>query len=749
MSKYTWLFGENLGTTMNNNSWYYFEHIVSRCGADITPYFIAAKTKDNLQKVSRLEASIKRRIIWRNSPKHHSLYWQADMFYVTLSYRDIVPDRYKKHYNLQPLIYLQHGVTAMKKLEYKGDSYANSIFRFLTCSLVERKLLTEWNNFSDYQIQYTPAFPRYKELVKRWIDGERNTKKHQILWFLTWREYLGGAVSQSQLLEKITEIIDDVDIQEYLRQQKSTIKIVLHHLFDADMVRLAIDMSVNDLFTVCYAGDVDVMAEIVNSDLLITDYSSLGFDFTFLNKPVILYQFDFLIYKTKREFYCDFEADFDEYRVTTKEDLLKVLFQKRKKLNTFFESRQPAAIKYEEVAAGKYIDELNLYFENAQRNKYSLVGYNFYGRGGTVSATKSLAEGLAEDGNIVELVSLKRIKSNNVFPNGVITRSFLNPWRSPTESAKYRLFKGRKMMSYLAMDINRDLLIPYVGYALRRYLKITKARTVISTRESLHLFLQDANNPAIKNKLFFFHTTPTLVDKIYPKVMDAIRKRRIKKAVFVSDTSRVGYKKLINYDNYDKYAVTGNSLLGGEVISANEIESVGLKDVYEGIVLTRISKDRHQDLDNIIEFARHLKANSISNIRINVFGMGDALFDFCDKITSYGLTDIVQYRGLTEEPYIEIRDHDFLVDFSENHSFGMVYLEGIMNGVQCFAKSNTGSQEVLKDVPDAIYSDWSSLSALIANIPNVPREQLVKNYNLINRRYSRERVVKKVKELID
>ena len=39
-------------------------------------------------------------------------------------------------------------------------------------------------------------------------------------------------------------------------------------------------------------GDIDVQKLIKESKLMITDYSSVAFDFSFLNKPVIYYQFD-------------------------------------------------------------------------------------------------------------------------------------------------------------------------------------------------------------------------------------------------------------------------------------------------------------------------------------------------------------------------------------------------------------------------------------------------------------------------
>ena len=46
--------------------------------------------------------------------------------------------------------------------------------------------------------------------------------------------------------------------------------------------------ALKDNIEIVDASKIDVMDEMVKSKLLITDYSSLGFDFTFLNKPVVL-----------------------------------------------------------------------------------------------------------------------------------------------------------------------------------------------------------------------------------------------------------------------------------------------------------------------------------------------------------------------------------------------------------------------------------------------------------------------------
>lgn len=747
--RYTWLFGENLGQTSNNNSWYFFEHIVERAQKDgIDAFFIISKSKKNIDLFKKSKESIKNKIIWRNSIKHQKLYWRADMFFVTLSYKDILPDIYQgKHKNLQPLVYLQHGTTGIKKIEYDGEMYWNSLLSFVSYAPKERKILREYNNFADYQLPLATAHPRHKELVRM---NDRVKHKRQILWFLTWRDYIKqGMVSQSDFAHKIKEVLTDNRLQAYLKDKNQTLRVVLHQQFD---VRSYDDIleSLPKNIDLVHANEIDVMYEIASSRMLITDYSSVGFDFAFLGKTVLTYQFDYIIYGTHRDFYCDLSKDFTNNNYRNKVDLIDaIVSESYDRHNKFFsEMVDTRNVNFSDIRKGLHIDSLYDHFKGLQRNKVSIIGYNFYGRGGTVTATKSLAEGLAERGYIVELISLKRINIESIFPKGVIVRSFMNPWRSVTETLKHRLFKSGKHMGYLSADVNHNLLIPYVGFALRRFLGNTKSRIVISTRESMHLFLSDTKNKNIKDKLYFFHTTPDIVEALYPGVIPNIQDRGIEKALFVTDNTRKDYKAKLGFDNYINYAITGNALSSTDIINEEAIVSPGVKEIYRGIVLTRVSKDRAKDINNIIDFGLYMKANGIDNIKIDVFGSGDYVYELCDKIMDSGLEDTIFYKGMTTTPYEEIRNRDFLVDFSEAHSFGMIYIEAILNGVPCFARSNSGAIEVLSGVQGSVYNSHQELGDLLKDISKLSRETLINNHKTINKKFGRNRVVDNIEKIL-
>ena len=134
MSNYLWLFGENLGNTANNNSFYLWKETVLKDDG-IDKFLVLCRNKNNLSVYKGLSGKEKKFVVWKNSAKHFKLFFSADMYFVTLSYKDITPSKVLflklPLYIHKPLIYLQHGTLGIKKIGYTGDDYNNCMFRFI------------------------------------------------------------------------------------------------------------------------------------------------------------------------------------------------------------------------------------------------------------------------------------------------------------------------------------------------------------------------------------------------------------------------------------------------------------------------------------------------------------------------------------------------------------------------------------------------------------------------------------------
>ena len=751
--KYIWLFGENNSTTCNNNSFYFWNHVVTR-NDSIEKYFILEKTKKNQAKVKQMPKEKRQYVVWKNTVKHYLLYKKADMFWVSLSYQDISPTKIlwksMKPKVIKPLIYLQHGTLGMKRIGYTGKSYNNNMFRFM---IYNQKILQQYqeeNHFKPYQLYNARYHPRYQELLRKNEECQKKKTQKQILWFLTWREYFGDNKETQKMINNIKYIVNNTRFYDFLEKNQYQFKICVHQFFDENILKIITENKRKSNIQIVYAKDIDIMEELAKSDVLITDYSSIGFDFTFLGKPVILYQPDLDNYMTNRGFYCSVK-EMKQYSIKTSKELIDTLLLQEYKINPFFKERLPENIDYQYVREGKHIDKIYEDLKRVQCNKVTFLGYNFYGIGGTVTATKALAEALLEKGYLVELLSLKKTKkSKPELPNGLnIKALYIAGSRRKKELFK-RLFRTDIWYGYLKYDKNKENLIPYTGYALRRKLKSIKSKTVVSTRESLHLFLKDATSEFIKNKLYFFHSDAKVLQENFSTVIERLQKVTLENALFVTRTNQKDYKEIYHYDNYQKSAVIGNTIESRIGIPREQIKPMEeKKKKYSGIILTRISVDRKEDIQNIVEFGKYLKEQNRKNIMIHVYGKGDYLEEFQSLLEENEITYFIRYEGALNNPQCAILESDFVLDLSNQQSFGMIYLEAIFNGKMVFCKRNVGSLETLKEIPECYYETYEELVKKIDGVKQITKEQLQKHYDIIYQKYSRESVADKFLQMIE
>lgn len=752
-SNYIWLFGENLGGTSNNNSYYFWKQVVLvKDGID--KYIVFEKNEANKKTYSYLTDEEKKFVVWKNSVKHFKLFFNADMYFATLSYKDITPTKLLGFIKVEffidkPLIYLQHGVLAMKELGYRGWSYNNNFFRFVYYNKNIKDIFMERNRFKEYQLYYGEYMPRHTELFKRNREYAAVEKKGKnILWFMTWREYLGNNYLTDILIHQLKSVIVNEKLAEYLEKTDSVFTVCLHQFFDAEIIGDIMQEVKTDRIKFIHSNKTDVLDELAKNDVLITDYSSVGFDFTLLDKPVILYQPDRTAYLTKRSLYCEIE-ELENCSYTKARELVDAIVNENYGIHPFFKSRLPEKTDYEYVLSGLHIMKMYDDFARIQKNKVTFIGYNFYGMGGTVFATRSLAEALLEKNYLVELLSLKCTNKPKEMPCGLqLTSLYKANSRRKIELLKRGFFRWKGLYGHLDCDCSKQNLSPYSGMAMRKTLDKIKSKTVISTRESLHLFLDDAKSENIEDKIYFFHCTAALVDELFPNIVNKMEKINIEKAVFVSEENRQLYIDKFNFNNYNDYIVLGNTLESSRCVAREDIssenaeqenkENIQERDYFLGMYLLRISKERESDINNLLGFAKFLKENNVDDIVIDVYGTGDYLNNFISLIYDNELEDYIHYCGVTTNPKYQMKNHDAVVDFTRNHSFGMPYIEAILNGKMVYCTENTGSREVLNGIDGCIYSSYEDLLDKIRSFPNVTDEQLKNNYDKISSVYSRE-----------
>lgn len=755
LEKYVWLFGENVGKTANNNSFFFWDQIVIPAKEDgISAFFVLERNAKNKAFVASLPREKRSMVVWKDGGKHYLLYNRADMLFVTLSYRDVVPDAFLhvkiKRYAEAPVVYLQHGVLGMKAISYGAHTYNNNLFRFIYYNRNIREKLIDVNKMRPYQLFYGQYQPRYKELVtkaKR-FDARRAHGK-RILWFATWRESKLESTDSRLFMAEVRAVLKSKKLHQYLEESNTSLTVIVHQLADEgiakelDLDKLPASIQIEPAF------NVDVMDLIAESDALITDYSSVAFDFSFLGKPVVLYQPDFEQYASVRKFYCDLETlRLISYR--TPAALIDAIADGSAfEHNDFFRSAFPETIDFDYVSNGGHIDRMYRYFLAVQRHTITFLGYGFWGVGGTVTATKALAESLLECGYAVKLLSLKKLQSKapaNNPPAGLQFSAFYNSAKTQgkSELPKRLLWRRRSHYGLIRRDKDVDNLIPYAGWALKRYLRQTNSSVLVSTRESLHHAVKEANDAV--EKIFFFHTTANALEDYFPGLAAEMADEGYGKALFTTSTNRRLTKQL--GIRVEVPVVIGNTLESKNMKSLDEAmewrqsqsNRIGPFQYIDCVTLLRFSEGREKDIDNIIDFGKYLKNRGIVNVRVLAYGGGRLLESFIERVIAEDLLDIILVKGATTRPVAVISEANLVIDFAEEQSFGMTYLEATLNGVIPLCKENSGSSEVFKGCEFLFYKSWDELYEKIGQFRNCDDDVFELIYKKVYERYSHEAV---------
>lgn len=262
------LFKEKNVKVINRFSWSYFFYVT------VAKYFIL-----NMRQPKWLEKKEEQIILstWHGTPLKRLVF---DMNNVTSANKNYKRDFYYQSRNWDYLIaaneYSEH-------IFERAFMYPKS--NILTYGYPRNDILSTYNN-------------QYKNLLKEKLNIPLDKKV--ILYAPTWRDDEYHAAGQYKFklqldLEKMQNILGD-DYVIVLRM----------HYFISDKI----DLSCFKGFAFDFSKYNDINDLYIISDLLITDYSSVFFDYANLKKPILFYTYDLNKYKDElRGFYIDMVND--------------------------------------------------------------------------------------------------------------------------------------------------------------------------------------------------------------------------------------------------------------------------------------------------------------------------------------------------------------------------------------------------------------------------------------------------------
>ena len=215
-------------------------------------------------------------------------------------------------------IFLQHGVFGTKNISnlYAKTIDSFDIDMFLVSSEKEKGFAVEDLHFLDDEVKIT-GLSRFDALFANDVPLKR-----QILIIPTWRDWLQNydAFVESEYYQRYKSLLESQALRELCHKNKLKIVFSLH-----PNMQKFVDLFNLDGVQVVKQGEVNVQHLLKESMLMITDYSSVGFDFSFLDKPVLYYQFDTKRFLGKLPSHLDIDEDLPGDIVRDEDSLIELL----------------------------------------------------------------------------------------------------------------------------------------------------------------------------------------------------------------------------------------------------------------------------------------------------------------------------------------------------------------------------------------------------------------------------------------
>lgn len=276
----TWLVGERYDTAQDNG-YAFYKYL--RENTDVNAYYTIEAAAPDYEKIKSDP-----HVLAFGSPEHFEISFKAGVLLGTHDLENLLPYKPARgffNYEDTFKVFLQHGVLGRKRVEYHKKYYDIPFDLFIVSSEPEKyDVVMKKLGYDEEDVSIT-GLARFDSLP-------RGNKTKDILLMPTWRDWINTdeAFLNSQYFhnynglihnERLIKILEDNDVQlnfyPHYRAQMYFNDEILNPSSNINFIQL---------------GTKTVQELLIDHALLITDYSSVSFDFTLMDKPVIYYHFD-------------------------------------------------------------------------------------------------------------------------------------------------------------------------------------------------------------------------------------------------------------------------------------------------------------------------------------------------------------------------------------------------------------------------------------------------------------------------
>lgn len=291
MKKKVWLVSDKADRADDNGE-AFFMYLQALKTSEIKAYFVIGKSSHDYERMKRIG-----KVVGHMSWKHKFLHLLSNKVISAYSHMEIANpfqnfmEPYRDLMNETDLVFLQHGI--IKDDISRGlNKYHKNYKMFVTSTQREHDSILE------YEYGYTPdevvltGLPRYDRLY--------DDRKKKITIMPTWRRSLFSSMDaatdiwrlrpgfeQSEYMTFYNQLINNRRLIEAAEAKGYRIQFLPHPTLFPYLSYFHPDERVTLL-----NGKTVYRTVFAESDLIVTDYSSVAFDFAYLNKPVVYAHFD-------------------------------------------------------------------------------------------------------------------------------------------------------------------------------------------------------------------------------------------------------------------------------------------------------------------------------------------------------------------------------------------------------------------------------------------------------------------------
>lgn len=384
-----WILNDRRDSAGDNGE-YFFRYLKSKKIEHIKVYFAIERNCSDFKRLRHLG-----NILDLNSKKYLKKFLESNKIISSVSYdwvdNPFQTDRiYIKDLFHFEIIFLSNGIIKDNLSKYL-NRFRKNYSLFITSTKMEFKYLLIYHyGYKKSNIILT-GMPKYDNLYRL----KYTVNKKKILIMPTWRNYIKGTRDLinyksiysdrfvfSKFFEFYNSLINNEKLFLVMQKYNYTGILCLHPIFKSQWI----DFNQTKIFSVLETCDYpNILSDV---SLLITDYSSIFFDFGYLRKPIIYTQFDYEEYRNNHyeTGYFDYKKDgfgpiCKDLQCTIKEIIFEIenncILGKKylKRINNYFifDDENNSDRIFEEIIKPK-----NLIIENNDNHIYFYLAFTLF-----------------------------------------------------------------------------------------------------------------------------------------------------------------------------------------------------------------------------------------------------------------------------------------------------------------------------------------------------------------------------------